>query len=238
LFSRFPWTTRLLVITGALALLVASASAGTYSNLEQGSGWVGSSSVAVGPNGGITKSYSMAKGVRTPSMDGASARYSLGGSQPFTNAIWWKPVVQNTTASHFVYDMYLYMTNPRASQALEFSANQTVAGRRYKFSTQCAFERGVWRIYSPFTKSWISTSAPCSRPPAYKWNHITLEYARSGGKAQFVSVTVNGKKSYLNKSLGTYAVNDNKVYVHFQMDGNRYQDDYSVWIDKMNLKIW
>jgi hypothetical protein len=210
----------------------------TFSDLEQGTNWVGSSSVAIGAGGGTTTDYHLWRGISSPSMDGTASQFHLGGSQPYTNAIWWRKVVQNTTATNFVYDMYLYMKDPAASQALEFSANQTVNNRRYKFSTQCAFNSGVWRIYSPFSKSWIATSATCKRLSAYQWHHITLEYKRANGKANFISVTVDGVKQYLNKSLDTYYVNDNWIYVHFQADGNRYQTDYSTWIDKMKLTVW
>ena len=68
---------------------------------------------------------------------------------------------------------------------------------------------------------------------------MTFEYKRASGKAVFVSITVNGKKSYVNKSFYPKAQSgDGSVGIHFQTDGNSTQTDYNTWIDKVSFYYW
>lgn len=227
-----------LLLCSALALPATAFAQTTYSSLDQSSTWKGSSSVAVGSTGNTTTAYSMSRYQSNPSLDGASARFFLGGDKPFTNAIWWNLVGSKDTASHFKLDFYYYMKDPGASQAIEFNASQTRGGYRYKFSTQCGFASGVFRVWDTKNRYWVSTSAPCRRLTAYTWHHIIAEYARSNGKALFVAVTVDGQKYYINKSFYPEPYSASAINVHFQLDGNSVQKDYYVWVDKMKLTVW
>jgi hypothetical protein len=42
-------------------------------------------------------------------------------------------------------------------------------------------------------------------------------------------------RSYYPKSMPS---NGSKVSIHYQLNGNRYQTDYSTWGDKFTLKYW
>ena len=55
---------------------------------------------------------------------------------------------------------------------------------------------------------------------------------------KYVSVTLNVKKHYINKSYASYASIYKQISVAFQMDGNKYQTDYSAWLDKVKLTYW
>jgi hypothetical protein len=200
------------------------------------SGW-GSCTGCAG--GGESATYWMKKPVSSPSMDGKSAQFFVGGSTPFSHGLWWRRMSSDSTASHFVFDMSFYMKNPSASQGLEFAANQAVGGKWYKFSTQCSFASKVWRVRDSKNSKWVSTSIACTRPAAYKWTHVSFEYARSEGKAKFVSITINGKKYYVSKSFYPQAnYSGTAVGIHFQLNGNSSQTDYSVWADRFSLKYW
>jgi hypothetical protein len=66
-----------------------------------------------------------------------------------------------------------------------------------------------------------------------------LEFHRtSTGKSQFVTISINGQKFYLNRVYSPKASSIKSLNVAFQMDGNRYQTDYSTWLDKVNVKYW
>lgn len=74
---------------------------------------------------------------------------------------------------------------------------------------------------------------------AYTWHHLILEFQRtSAGTSLFVSVTLDGRTSYFNRSFGTRTSSSNAVNVAFQTDGDYKQEPYSVWIDKMTLTYW
>lgn len=222
-------------------ILVSAAFAGTttYSKIESTSGWSSCASKSCAGGGG-SGTYTMTKGVKSPSLDGSSAKYYIYPKSSYYNGLWWRHMTTNTAVSHFVMDMYQYMNNPGASQAIEYAANQYYSGGWYKFSTQCAYSRGIWRVWDSANKGWVSTSAPCKRPAASSWAHLTFEYARSGGKAVFVAITVNGHKYYINKSFKPQKMSGNSgdIGVHYQLDGNSSKTSYSAWVDKWSLTIW
>jgi len=216
-----------------------SSSAKTYYNIEQMSGW-DSCTVCAGKDGaGDVAKYSMTRGQRSPSMDGNSTRFWLGGSNNYTNALWWKQLGGNSSARNFVYDLYFYMKNPSASQALEFDVNQSVGGRKYIFGTECNIKgTGTWRVWAA-DRSWINTGIPCGRPAAYKWHRLVWEFARtSDNKVKFISVTLNGRKHYVNRVYSPKSSGVSEINVAFQMDGDKYQTDHDVWLDKVKLSYW
>lgn len=222
-----------------LFLLPIFSSAQTvYSNLDQLSGWQ-SCTVCAGAGGsGKVAQFSMTEGHSSPSLDGKSAQFNLGGSTPYTSALWWKQLGANSNAHHFVYDLYFYMKNPSASQALEFDVNQSLGGHKFIFGTECSMKVGVWRIWNYSTR-WQSTGVACHPPSAYAWHHLVEEFQRtSTGKVQFVSITLDGVKHYINRTYSPAPSSAKEINVAFQMDGDKYQTNYSVWLDKVKLTYW
>ncbi len=218
-------------------MLMPAAHAWTYSRLETSSGWgsCGSKSCAGGSGAALWK-----KTVSSPSLDGASAQFYVGGGA-FADALWWKHITTNSGVSHFVLDMYQYLKNPSASQAVEYAANQYYNGHWYKFSTQCSYAGGRWRVWDSYNRRWYTTSLACSRPAAFKWIHLVFEYARSSGKAVFVAITINGSKHYISKAFSpqsTSSGSNGDIGIHYQLDIGSSGTDYSAWVDKMNFTIW
>src|SRR4051812_28119932 len=214
----------------------AHAGTATYSRIEEMSGWDSCTGCA---GGGGNATYWMKQGVSSPSRDGKAAQFFVGGTTPFSHGLWWRRMSSDGSATRFTLDMYYYMKNPGASQGLEFAANQASNNKWYKFSTQCAFSNNAWRVWDSYNSHWVETGIACNRPPAYTWQHVTFEYARENGRAKFLSITVNGKISYVNKSFAPKSISSSgSIGVHFQLNGNRNQDDYMVWMDQMTLKNW
>lgn len=211
-----------------------------YSNIDQMTGWDSCDNCAGRGGAGPDASYSYAINQASPSMDGKSAVFFLGGTAPYSAALWWKQLGGNSSVGHFVYDLYFYMKNPGASQALEFDVNQSQNGKKWIFGTQCDYkDHKDWDVWDTKNGAWIKTGIPCTQPAAYTWNHLVLEFQRtSGGMAQFISVTLNGKKNYINKSFYPKAANAYELNTAFQMDGNGTMTDYSTWLDKVQLVAW
>lgn len=207
-----------------------------YSRIEEMTGWGDCTDCA---GGGENAIYSMTKNQSTPSLDGNSAKFWLGGSTPFSHGLWWRRMATNKTATNFVFDMYYRIDNPSKSQGLEFAANQHLSSGWYKWSTQCSFGSNMWRTWDSKNSRWVDTGIACTRPPANTWQHVVFEYKRYNGKAVFVSITVNGKKNYVNKSFYPRGdAGDGSIGIHYQMNGDRYQNDYTTWVDKMKLSVW
>jgi len=230
------------IVCFALGFLVnhAANAQTTISNIDQMSGWQSCSSCAGAGGSGPSTPHSLVQNQSSPSLDGKSAKFSISGSTAYANALWWKQLGGQNSAHNFVYDAYYYIKNPTAPQALEFDVNQTVNGKWFVFGTECVLKGTPhWDVYDPYHRKWIATTVPCKVPKAYSWNHVVVEFHRTTtGMNQFVSVTVNGVKSYFNKTYTPKAGSSSTVNVAFQMDLNRSATAYSVWLDKLKLTSW
>jgi hypothetical protein len=215
----------------------SSTSTKTYSNIDQMSSWSSCSACAGSGGSGPIAYYSQTLYISSPSMDGNSSKFHIGGSTPYANALWWKQLGANSSAHNFTYDLYFYLKNPSAAQALEFDVNQSVNGKKYIFGTECTAAR-VWMVYSASLR-WVNTGIGCPKPTAYKWHHLIWEFQRtSGGYVHFVAVTLDGVKHYVNRSYAPKSSSANEINVAFQMDGNKYMTDYDTWLDKVKLTYW
>jgi hypothetical protein len=234
-------------------ITTAAFSQTSYSNLDQLSGWTACSACA-GVNGaGPSASYSLWQGISSPSLDGKAIQMNLGGSTPYSNALYSKKLtLSSTTASqyhHFIYDTYFYYKNAGALQALELNTSQYFGGKAFIFGIQCDVRSsGQWELSAPnFANSslsqihWEQTGIACPAPPTYKWNHVVLEYERtSDNRVHYIAITFNGVKKYLNKYYyrRTAPSTWGGVTTHIQLDGNYRQDDYTVWADKYSVTAW
>jgi hypothetical protein len=233
---RLLLTTFGLVFTGLAASITVPSTATTFRNVDQMAGW---SSCTKCAGGGGNAKYSITQNQSSPSMDGRSTKIFLGGTTPFSHVLMWRRMGQSSTAKNFVLDMYYMIDAPSRSQGLEFAANQNLSNAWYKFSTQCAFSLKQWRVWNSKYGGWVNTGVACTRPAARTWQHVRFEYQRVNGKAVFVAITVNGNRHYVNKSFYPLSKSgDGSVGIHFQVDGNSTQADYTTWIDKVAFYYW
>jgi hypothetical protein len=242
------WDSTGAVFKTPISLTVSGSSGGgsvptgskTFSKIEQMSGWQNCTVCAgIGANGPVAK-YSMTQGISNPSMDGNAAQFWIGGSTPYSDALWWKQLGGNSGVSHFVYDLYFYIKTPQYAQALEFDVNQSVGGKKYIMGVQCDIRNDHrWEVWDGLAKTWRGTGVSCSAPPAYTWNHLTEEFVRdNSGGVTFVAITLNGQKHYINKKYGSLSSGASEVNVAFQMDGDYAQHAFTVWLDKVSLTYW
>ena len=229
---------RMAAIVFAVAVMSLAASAQTtFTNIEAMSGWNACSGCA---NAGGGATYSMVRGISSPSLNGKSTKFSLGGSTPWSHALFYRNMSTNSSATHFVYDVHYYYKTPSASSGMEFSVSQRKGYKWYRWDTQCSYVTGNWRLWDNKYARWVNTSVPCHRPSPYTWTHVTFECKRYNGKVVFVSITVNGKKYYLNRSYypKSMSTSSSRVIIHYQLNGNKYQTDYSTWGNKFKLTYW
>ena len=176
----------------------------------------------------------------TPSLDGASSKFSIGGKKGYSNALWWKSVSGGLPASHFLYDVSFYIDHPEVSEALEFDVNQSFDGKRWVWGSECAFKDSHhWDIWDPKGFKWIPTSLKCPVFSANSWHHIIWELERVNNQVHYVSLTVDGKtmKVDIYKDLQPN-FNGTDINVAFQLDGDIAQHPYNVWLDEVTLKAW
>jgi hypothetical protein len=205
-----------------------------FANINQLSGWDSCTTCA----GGASAKYAMTEDVASPSMDGHSARFSISGSKPYSNALWWKQLSPDDSATNFVYDLYFYYTNPSAPQALEFDVNQTVAGKWYIFGTECDMrDTHQWQVWDA-KAGWQKTGVACVAPQPYVWNHLTWEFQRADNQVRFVSFTYNGQTHDINRTYAPRSGGSDQLNVSFQMDMNSSATAYQVWLDEVSLTVW
>ena len=226
-------------VSGSTSNVTTPTGGKTFWKIEEMTGWqhcdVCSGINAAGPQ----IPYSMTQGVSSPSMDGKSAGFWVGGTSKYGSALWWKQLGANSNVSHFVYDLYFYVKNTAAAFALEFDVNQTTGGKRYVMGTQCGLNYDKqWDVWDPANKHWVKTGIPCTNVQAYKWNHLTEEFYRANGKVYYVSITLNGQKYYVNRSYYAIGINANDINVAFQMDMNGIPTPYNAWLDQVKLTYW
>jgi hypothetical protein len=227
------------IFAALVIALTATITAGstTFTRIEEKSGWHSCSACA---NAGGAATYSMRQGISSPSLDGKSTKFSLGGTKPWSHALFYRRLSNNSTATHFIYDIRYYYTNPKASSGMEFSNSQLVGHSWYRWDWQCSYTVGQWRIWDSVNSHWINTGVACRRPSAYKWTHVVFEGKRVNGKTLFVAITINGQKHYINRTSGPKILStiDPNVTIHFQLNGDANQTDYAVWGDKFTLTYW
>lgn len=217
----------------------ATANKKVYANIDEMSGW-NHCDVCAGRNGqGPTSTYWQAQFQTTPSLDGASSEFFLGGSTPYSNALWWKQLGANDNVRFFVYELDFYFTDGLAPQALEFDLNQSLNGKRYIFGTECDFKGAkMWRVWD-YNLHWVSTGIPCTAVTPKVWHHLAWEFERTTtGKTHFIAVTVDGVRKAVDFYGTPKPASASELNVAFQMDGNSSMTDYHVWVDKVKLTAW
>jgi len=208
------------------------------SNIDQMTGWA-SCTVCAGANAnGPVATYSMVENQASPSLDGASAKFSISGTTPYSDALWWKQLGAADTATHLKYDVAFYITNPGVSQALEFDNNQSNAMHKFIYGTQCNIKGGHWDVWGNAAGNWISTGIACSAPTAFVWHHLTWEFQRTSTNVIFVGFTYDGVTHYVNRSYPARSSTVHEMNVAFQMDGDFAMHAYSTWLDRVTLTYW
>jgi hypothetical protein len=183
---------------------------------------------------------SMTPGQQTPSLSGNSSVFTLGGPTHYSNALWWRSFGPNSAPTHFVYDVYFYVKDPSAPEALEFDVNQSMGDTRYTWGSECSYKNTKhWDSWNPETEGWETTSVPCPQVSANTWHHLTWQLERVNGQVHYISVTVDDNvgtvDKYYNPQQGWRG---DDVNIAFQMDGDYRQQPYSVWLDNVSLSAW
>jgi hypothetical protein len=221
-----------------VALPTPPSTAVIKSNIDQMTGWE-SCTVCAGANAaGPVATYSMVENQASPSLDGAAAKFSISGTTPYSDALWWKQLGAADTATHLKYDVDFYITNPGVAQALEFDNNQSNGVHKFIYGTQCNIKGNHWDVWGNAAGNWISTGIACSAPTAFVWHHLTWEFQRTATNVIFVGFTYDGVTHYVNRSYPARASSVHEMNVAFQMDGDFAMHAYSTWLDKVTLTYW
>jgi len=230
--------TILAVALFAFAAVLPSSAQTVKSQIQRMSGWENCVACAGANASGPGASIYTAAGVSSPSMSGNSRVFSIASGNPYADALWWKQLGAANGAYNLQYDVYFYLTAPQNSQALEFDSNQANGSRRWIFGTQCNIAAGQWDVWGNANGNWIHTGIHCSMPTAYKWHHLTWEFKRNGSYVDYIALTIDGVKHYVNRNYMSKASGVNELNVAIQLDLKGNHAAYKEWVDNVSLKYW
>jgi len=227
-----------------------------FANLQASGGWA---QYGQGPPNFVDCSpspcngikFSMSQSQSSPSLSGNSTVYWVGGSTPYSDALWNNHLIGDgssqgmedgdhskvPTIYNFTYDVDFYGDDLSVAEALEFDINQFFDGMGFIFGHECRVAGGnQWDIWDNSKGNWIPTGIPCY-PKSGQWNHLTIKVQRTSDNHEvYQSITLNGQTKNLNWTFEKGAASGwYGVTVNFQLDGNYKQDGYKVYLDNLKL---
>jgi hypothetical protein len=152
-------------------------------------------------------------------------------------------------ATHFVYDAYVYVTDPSQLANLEMDMNDVMTdGRTVILATQCSSYSNSWEytLYTSGGFHWHPSNIPCSplKWSANTWHHIQIASERdSNGVATYDWVSVDGQYSNFANATGPDATNlgwaIGDLLINFQIDGSsKGSGSNTIYTDKLRVWRW
>jgi hypothetical protein len=211
------------------------------SDIQSIANWAGCSSCAAPGGVGPSVPYSYTLNVASPSLDGASTQFWLGGSTPYSNALFTNHLGGRAGASNFILDFDFYIADATAAQAMEFDIFYGRDGLKNYFLTECdtnGMYAGTWQVQNIQLDTWIHTGLPC-HVNSNAWNHVTLEFDREvDGNTRFITAAMNGDTQYVNQIYAALQDSSFEMTTGVQLDGNSRQTNFSIWVDRMSITYW
>ena len=140
-------------------------------------------------------------GVASPSVDGAATEFLVSYSQ-YGGERFHMVFGNDTVATNFIYDTYVYLVNPTQVQNLELDVDQVTAnGETIIFGTQCSSVSGTWEYTyaSGGHAHWKPSNIACN-PQNWKpnkWHHIQIQAHRVGDVVTYDWVKARQRESAL-----------------------------------------
>jgi hypothetical protein len=188
---------------------------------------------------------SMVYPAKTPSYDDAREFYMTysghGGER------WHLSFAKSATATHFVYDTYVYLVDPSQVANIELDMNQVMSnGATVIYGTQCSSYTKTWEFTTVSGGShWHSSNIACNPKnwAAKTWHHIQIaSHRNSSGDVTYDYVNVDGTHSVFKNATGFSAEKlgwaRGDLLINFQLDGANSSGSITAYIHKMTIFRW
>jgi hypothetical protein len=151
-------------------------------------------------------------------------------------------------ATNFVYDAYIYLTDPAYVQNVEMDTNQVWDSSNdvLIYGTQCSND-GYWQYTTNASgkDTWNNSSISCLQPKywsANNWHHAQIKVHRDGnGYGYYDTVTFDGKTYTINKNgFDSFPLNwspNGLLLLNFQLDGLGSSGSITAYVDGLT-EIW
>lgn len=199
---------------------------------------------------GLPTSTSLTVGVSSPSLDGASAKFTivapaLSKQGLTTNVLWpWKAGANNNWTT-FVGTYHIYLPEVANIAALEFDLFQFNNGQRYMYGSECD-QGGSWRIWNQLTGSWVGSGFSCNLFTADSWHTVTWMVHRvpgdrscSGQPCLHYDTLIVDAVSYSGfiPQPSAPSADPNNNGIQFQIDESYLGGTAIAYVDEMNLTV-
>ena len=186
--------------------------------------------------------------VTSPSMDSKAREYSFSYSD-HGGEIYHLSFGRDALATHFVYDVNVYLTDPSQTQNIEMDMNQVIAdGQTVILGTQCAGGSGTWEYTTTSSSGthWSKSNIPCDPTKwlANTWHHIQIAtHHDATGLVTYDWVNVDGTYSDFQNATGISALSLNwaagDLLLNFQLDGaSPASGSATVYTDQLQIYRW
>lgn len=201
-----------------------------------------------GTDGTATGAMAM---VGSPSITGNALEYYTTYSY-YGGELYYATFGDDTNATNFVYDGWVYLTNSSGSIAnVEMDMNQVMPnGETVIFGFQCDGWNGTW----DYTENagtptapvdhWVQSNAACNVQnwSQYAWHHIQVSYSRDNyGNVTYQSVWLDGNQQQINATVpSAFALGwGPTLLTNFQVDS--FAPGWSsstVYLDNLTISRW
>jgi len=188
--------------------------------------------------------------VSDPTLTGQTEKYYT----TFTNAggiLYSNTYGHDTDATHFVYDVNVYLTPDSVLSNLEMDNNQVMRnGNTMIYGFQCSGYAGVWEYTENAgtveqTKAhWLKSDAPCNpaRWTRNTWHHIQISLSRDdSGNVTYHSVWFDEVEQPINRTVKSefglgWALG--ALVANFQVDGIGASGSATIYVDNLKMSRW
>jgi hypothetical protein len=189
-------------------------------------------------------SYWVAPYQSSPSLDGSSTQFYVGGNA-WADVLWAAKLGGAASAkTHFILDYWL---KPNAdtlthAEALEFDVVFAYGGRKWDFSHQLHYSGTHFDTWDGAVNKWVHTSVPVPKLDPNSWHHIKIYGERVGTQTHNISLTVDSNTYQIPTQYAWHYTQTcnwaNSVSVQVQIDVNGNPGTVSEYVDTMNLYLW
>lgn len=214
------------------------AQAAVIRNAQAYAGW----QICIGTcaNAAVPVTYALTQNIASQSLnnDGTASSYSESGT-PYGDVLWYNQF-GDSSATHFVMDLYVRIDNPQNVEALEFAVLKNDGLDWYKTSTQCNYQTGLLRGFNVQTFQWVNLNVNCVRAQADTWQRITLQYSIADGATNFEGASFDGVLQPIAVSLPpeVLTTSSDQMGTHVQLDNANTTAGYTLYIDDWSVYSW
>ena len=161
---------------------------------------------------------------------------------------WHISFAKDASATHFIYDTYVYIVDPAQVANIELDMNQVMSnGATVIYGTQCSSYTKTWEFTTVSGGShWRSSNIPCNPKTwaAKTWHHVQIaSHRNSSGDVTYDWVNLDGTHRVFKNATGYSAEKlgwaKGDLLINFQLDGaNSGSGSITAYIHKMTIFRW